>query len=90
MENVIAILNTLKDFSPLGVAALAVLGLCLYIWKNPFKPIEGKLDKISDNHLHDLPRMADTMDNMAETLQRIEVSLGENFAHLRAKADSRR
>lgn len=87
MENVIAILNTLKDFSPLGVAALAVLGLCLYIWKNPFKPIEGKLDKISDNHLHQLPEIAADMGKVVDILQRIEVSLGENFSYLRAKVD---
>lgn len=87
MEVLVNLLTILKDFSPLGVAALAVIGLILMIWKNPFKGIEKRLDTITGNHLHDMPRIADSIDKTVETLQRIEVKISENFAVIREKLD---
>ena len=87
METLIDVLTVLKDFSPLGIAALALVGLILMIWKNPFRPIENSLNEIKGNHLHQLPEMASNMEKTVEILQRVEVKLGENFAHIKARLD---
>ena len=89
MEFLLQILEQAKDFSPLGVAALAIVAMIFFIWKNPFKPIEGKLDKISDNHLHDLPRMADGIEKAVDVLQRIELTLARDLTYIKTKVDEK-
>lgn len=88
MELLVDILTIIKDFSPLGVAALALIGLVLMIWKNPLKPLEDSLAEIKENHLHPMPDIATNMEKTVEVLQRIEIKLSENFAHIRARLDS--
>ena len=76
MVVVTELLTLLNTLSPLAVIAL--LAVIIYLLVKGKQEVSGKVSTISDNHLHDLPAMA-------ETLQRIEVSLSENFAYIKAK-----
>ena len=96
MDVVLEVLKLAKDFSPIGVVALMAVAFIVAVWKNPFTPIAHKLDTIMDNHLHDLPsisanmaQMADGIDKIADTMQRLEVKLSEDLSHIKAKVDDR-
>lgn len=87
MELLVEILTVLKDFSPLGVAAMAVAAIVFMVWKNPFKPIESRLDTISGNHLHQLPEIASNMQKAVTILERIEIRLAEDLTLVKTKLD---
>lgn len=87
MEQLLKVLTVLNDFSLIGVMALMVVGIILAVYKNPMRPIEHKLDKISDNHLHDLPRMADGIDKAVDVLQEIQVTLATDLTAIKTKLD---
>ena len=78
MDALIALLHTLNSLSPLGIIGL---GLVIFLLvKN-----ERRVQKIETNDLHELPEMMATLRSIQETLQRMEVSLGENFSYIRAR-----
>lgn len=83
MDTVLSIVTALNALTPLGLAA--GLGYIIYhmIAKN------GNIRTISDNHLSDLPEIAEAMKDMAQILQRIEVAQGENFAYIKARLNGR-
>ena len=76
MAEIVAILQIIASFSPLAVIAL--LGVIILF------QVRGKrvVALIKKNDLHQLPMIL-------ETLQRIEVSLAENFSAIRAKLNGR-
>ena len=85
MEELKGLLETIGAFTPIGVATLLELIIFVYVWKNPFKPIENKLEEVTSNHLHSLPQMAEDLSKAVEILQRIEVRMAEDFSYLKAK-----
>lgn len=91
MDNLEAILKVVNQFTPIGILALIVVVIGLFVWKNPLKaaaaPIEASLDHIKNNHLHDIPRLADSMDKAVDVLQRIELKMVEEFSFIRTKLD---
>ncbi|MGE3341509.1 MAG: hypothetical protein AB7J46_06470 [Candidatus Altimarinota bacterium] len=91
MEVVVSILEVLRDYSPLGVAALAIAAAILVVWKNPIKPIQSQLDTITGNHLahieHDLPKLVQSVEKVADILQRIESKMEGEFGYIRAKLE---
>lgn len=85
METLIAILDALNKLTPLGVAALLGLVIFVMVYKNPFKPVEKKLDEVKDNHLHELPAMVESLRSISDTLQRIEVEMSKEFSYIKAR-----
>ena len=72
-------------------AAIALLGVIIFfmVWKSPLKPLENSLAEVKDNHLHELPAMAESLREISTTLQRMEVKIGEEFSYLKAKINGR-
>ena len=72
MSALIALLTTLNSLSPLAVIALLILVV--------FYQLKGhkQVDAIRSNDLHNL-------EDMAQALQRIEVSMEKNFGIILAK-----
>lgn len=75
-DSLIALLNALNALSPLAVIAL--LGTIIYMQVKNHKQVET----VKHNDLHELPEIA-------ETLRRIEVSMTDNFAYIRAKLNGK-
>lgn len=78
-ESIVTLLNTLNALSPLAVIGLLSVIIYVIVYKQPSK---RELNIIKHNDLHYLPEMA-------ETLRRMEVTMGENFAHIRARLNGR-
>jgi hypothetical protein len=78
MESLMSLLQVLNSLSPLAVIALLAVIIFMMVQQNKGTAKQEQVNEIRDNHLHDLPQML-------ETLQRIEVKLGEEFAFIRAK-----
>ena len=89
MEALIEFLNALNTVTPLAVIALLGLAIFFIVWKNPFKPVEDSLTEVKNNHLHELPAMAESLRDIASTLQRMEVKMGEEFSHIKARLNGR-
>ena len=85
MEILLELLRTLSAFTPIGVAALLGLAIFIMVWKNPFKPLESSIAEVKDNHLHELPGIAENLKTAVEILQRMEVEQAKEFSFLRAK-----
>ena len=77
MDSVTALLDTLNTLSPLAVIAL--LGVVIFFLVKG----RGEVQSIASNHLSGLPEIL-------ETLQRIEVKLGEDLAWIKAKLNGHR
>jgi hypothetical protein len=71
MTELLALLELLNKFSPLGLAALLAVIVVFLLVKGG-----TQMDKLQNNHLHDLPEMR-------ESLQRIEVTLAGGFSELK-------
>lgn len=76
----IELLNTLNALSPLGVIGL--LAAIIYMLVTGRTASARKMDTMKDNDLHELPEIA-------ATLRRLEISLTENFAYIKAKLNGR-
>lgn len=83
MDAIIEFLNTLNSLSPLAVIGL--LGTVIYMLVKGRTATDAKVETIASNHLHDLPEAVDILRRMEATLQRIEVRMGEDFAHIKAR-----
>lgn len=83
------LLHLLNDLEPVGVLGLVAAAIFVWVWRNPVKPIQKSMDELKDNHLHDLPRMADSLDKVVDVLQRIEVKMAESFAEIKVKIDEK-
>jgi len=83
MDAIIELLNTLNGLSPLGIVGL--LGVVIFMLVKNQKDAQQKYETVTGNHLHDLPVIAENIEKMAATMQRIEVKLGEDFAHIKAR-----
>jgi len=80
MDVLISLLTTLNSLSPLAVIAL--LGVVIYMLvkgQTGQSNLKGQVTDLGENHLHEV----------LETLQRIEVSMSENFAYLRARINGK-
>ena len=90
MELLISFLTTLNSLSPLAVIAL--LGTVIFILVKG-KSFTGKkisetaaqVSEIKDNHLHEMPAVVEGIKEMNETLRRMEMSMSENFAYIKAR-----
>ena len=80
MDALLELLTLLNTLSPLAVIAL--LGCVIFMLVKGHKDVDTKVTAISTNHLSDMPEIV-------ETLRRIELSLSENFAHIRARLNGR-
>lgn len=76
MNAIISLLTMLNSLSPLAVIAL--LGLVIYMLVKGKQQVTGQVADISDNHLHSLPEIA-------ETLRRMETRMAEDFSWIKAK-----
>ena len=79
VESLVDLLKTLNTLSPLAVIGLLATVIYVMVYK---QPSNRDFHKLTTNDLHYLPEMS-------ETLRRIEVSMSENFAILRALLDRR-
>lgn len=79
MEALVSLLNVLNTLSPLAVIAL--LALVLFMQAKNAKHVESARNEVETLRTNDLHEMPDIL----ATLQRIEVKLGEEFAHIRAR-----
>lgn len=79
IESLTELLKTLSTLSPIAVIALLATVLYVVVRK---QPSTEDFRRLTTNDLHELPEMA-------ATLRRIEVTLSDNFAHLRAMVDRR-
>lgn len=82
METLISFLQTLNSLSPLAVIAL--LGTIIFIQVKR-QPSADAVAEIKDNHLHELPDIAETLRRIEAALQRQEVKMGEEFSYIRAR-----
>lgn len=62
--------------------AEAIVGLIILVMQGLQ---QRKLKKIETNDLHELPLMIPHLSQIAETLQRIEVKMGEEFSYIKAR-----
>ena len=85
MTEVLELLQAANGMTPLGVIAL--LGTIIWMLVKGQKKVVGKMDVISNNHLHELPDLVENTRRTGDVLQRIEVKLGENFAVIHEKLD---
>lgn len=76
MTDIVALLQLLNSLSPLGIIAL--LGVIIFMLVKGRKQV----GTIKDNDLHALPEIL-------VTLQRMEVSMGENFSWIKARLNGR-
>lgn len=83
MEALLSLLTALNALSPLAVIAL--LGIVIFMLVKGKTGVAKKVEVLQNNHLHELPDMADTLRRTEETLRRIEVSMSENFAYIKAR-----
>jgi hypothetical protein len=87
MDIVIEFLTTLSAMSPLAVIAL--LGTIIFMMVKGKTAADSKVETIASNHLHELPQIAADIRAMAESLQRIEVKMGEDFNYLKGRINGR-
>ena len=85
MESLISFLTTLNSLTPLALAGLLGTVIFLMVYKNPFKPLENKLNEVTTNHLHELPEISENLKKAVEILSRIEVKQAEDFSFIKAK-----
>lgn len=76
MEWIVSVVSAANSLTPLAIIGLLVMILLLQA-KN-----KRDVTAISDNHLSDMPEIA-------ETLRRIELKLSEEFSYIRAKLNGR-
>lgn len=82
MDAISALLAQLNTLSPLGVIAL--LGLIIYMLvkaKDAKVEVDSKIATITDNHLHGLPEMAESLKRIEAVLQNVN----DNIVHVRAR-----
>ena len=84
MESIIGILTTANSLSPLAVIAL--LAVIIFLLVRGKQEVSSQVSTISDNHLHDI---SSQLAQISETLQRLEVSVSENFAYLKARLNNK-
>ena len=85
MEAIIELLKTLNTLTPVAIIGLMGTIIFLMVYKNPFKPIENKLNEVTTNHLHELPEISENLKKAVEILSRIEVKQAEDFSFIKAK-----
>lgn len=79
--DIVAILQALLGMSPLAIIGL--LGTIIFMMVKQGKwSTEKSVKEIQNNHLHELPEIA-------ETLRRIEQKIGEDFSYIKAKLNGR-
>lgn len=78
MELLIKLLEILNNFSPLAVIALLGVIIFMLVKGGGNVATKDQISKIEGNDLHHLPQVV-------ESLQRIEISLAENFSWIRAR-----
>ena len=83
MDSLISLLGTLNTLSPLAVIAL--LSIVIFMMIKGKHDVESHVNNIQTNDLHELPAMAENIRSMTESLQRMEVSMSENFAYIKAR-----
>ncbi len=76
MEAITGLLGTLNTLSPLAVIAL--LGTVIFMLVKAKGEMSTHVHTIKTNDLHELPEIA-------ETLRRIELKMGEEFSYIRAR-----
>ena len=77
MDTLIALLSTLNNLSPLAIIGL--LGTIIFMMVKGKTAADGKVETIATNHLHELPEIADTLRQMAETLRLMETKMAEGL-----------
>lgn len=82
MNELLELLTAANGMTPMGIIAL--MGTIIFLL------IRGKqqVEKLSNNHLHELPELVENSRKTVDVLQRIEVSLGGNFAQINGKLDN--
>lgn len=81
MEELTSLLTLLNNLSPLAIIGLLAIIIYKLVWRD--KPASEKsVNEIRDNHLHELPEIA-------ETLRRIEQKMGEEFSYIKARLNGR-
>jgi biopolymer transport protein ExbB/TolQ len=90
MDSVLELLKLINSLSP--VAIIGLLGTVIFMLVRGKTAVDEKADKIATNHLHGLPEMASTLEDikdilrtMSNQLQRIELRLGEDLTYLKTK-----
>ena len=76
MEWIFSLLTAANSLTPLAVIGLLVVVIIMLVKGK--KDVDTKVTAISDNHLSNLPEIA-------ETLRRMEISMSENFAYIKAR-----
>jgi hypothetical protein len=85
IDSLISLLNTLNTASP--IAIIGLLGSIIWLLVQNDSKHGATLKKIQTNDLHELPAMAETLRQVAETLRRIEQRMGEEFTFIRTRLD---
>lgn len=80
---ILEILKAANNLTPLGVTGL-LAGTFWYLLRFG-RGTHKKLDTLTDNHLHELPSIAENIRAIAETLQRMEIKQAEEFSFIRAR-----
>ena len=84
MESIVGLLATANSLSPLAVIAL--LAVIIFLLVRGKQEVSSQVSTLSDNHLHDVTNQ---LAQISETLQRLEVSVSENFAYLKARLNNK-
>lgn len=83
MTEVLELIKAANGITPLGLSAL--LAVIIWMLVRGKKSVAAQVRALGDNHLHSVPDIAANMERIVDTLQRIELKLGENFAAIHVK-----
>lgn len=83
------ILHLLNDLEPVGILALLAGAVFVWVWRNPFTPVQKSMTELKDNHLHELPELVENSRRTVDVLQRIEVRLGEDLNYLKGRINGK-
>ena len=82
MDSITALLNTLNTLSPLAVIALLGLVIFMLVKAKAAKvDVDRQVSIITDNHLHGLPEMTESLKRIEGILQ----SLNDNIIYIKAR-----
>ena len=85
MQEILELIKTASGMSPLGVIALLAIIIAMLVKGQ--RMVVGKMDTLSNNHLHEIPELVENSRRTVDVLQRIEVRLGEDLTYIKSKVD---
>ena len=86
MSEILLVLQAANGLSPLAIIGL--LATAIILLTKSRREVQEKITTLTDNHLHDLPLLLQNSNRTVDTLQRIEIKLGELVAAINVRIEA--